>query len=124
MAPWMSRPPLLYRCRNLPWVPLFEPWGMISYAPLLALRQFGAKQFVLATDGLVSLEIAYGQSEKTQVISQVMQEWKDPHRIRLGQLIEGCTLEYIVWKRQKIKDMVLPPAKMKVSILDPIPEKP
>ena len=27
MAPWMSRPPLLYRCRNLSWVPLFRPWG-------------------------------------------------------------------------------------------------
>ena len=25
MAPWMSRPPLLYRCGNLLWVPLFGP---------------------------------------------------------------------------------------------------
>ena len=73
MAPWMSRPPLLYRYENLPWVPFFGSWGMISYAPLLVLRQFGAKQFVPATNGLVSSEITYDQSEKTQVLSQVMQ---------------------------------------------------
>ena len=97
---------------------------MISYAPLLALRQFGPKQFVPATGGLVSLEITYDQSEKTQVLSQVMQAWKNPHRPRLGQLIGGCTPKYTVWKRQKIEDMVLPLAKMKVLIPDPIPEQP
>ena len=97
---------------------------MISYAPLLVLGQFGAKQFVSTTGGLVSSEITYDQSEKTQVLSQVMQAWKDPHRTRLGQLIGGCTPEYTVWRRQKIKDMVLPPAKMRVSVPDPIPEQP
>ena len=44
--------------------------------------------------------------------------------MRLGQLIGGCTPEYTVWKRQKIEDMVLPPAKIRVSISDPIPEQP
>ena len=43
MAPWMSRPPLLHRCGNLPYVPLIRPWGIISYALLLILRQFGGK---------------------------------------------------------------------------------
>ena len=40
--------------------------------------------------------IRNGQSENTQVLSQVMQAWKDPHRTRLGQLIGGCTPEYTV----------------------------
>ena len=99
MALWMSRPPLLYRCGNLLWVPLFGPWGMISYTPLLALRQFGAKQFIPATSGLGSSEISYDQSDKIQMLSQVMQAWKEPHRTRLSQLVGGCTPEYIVWRR-------------------------
>ena len=53
-----------------------------------------------------------------------MQAWKDPHRTRLGQLIGGCTPKYTVWRRQKIKDMVPPLAKMRVSILNPILEQP
>ena len=108
MAPWMSRPPLLYRCGNLSWIPLFEPCGMISYTPLLALRQFRAKQFIPTTIGLASLEITYGKPERAQLFSQIMQAWKGPHRTRLSQLIEQCTLEYTVWKGQKIEDMVLP----------------
>ena len=98
MASWMSRPPLLYQCGNLSWVPLFGPWGMISYAPLLVLRQFRAKQFIPATVRLALLEITYGKYEEAQMLSQIMQAWKDPHRIRLGQLIGGCTLKYTVWR--------------------------
>ena len=97
--------------------------GMISYAPLLALRQFRAKQFIPATNGLASLEITYDQSKKIQVLSQIMQAWKDPHRTRLGQLIEGCTSEYTIWRRQKIEDMVHPPARMRVSVSDFIPKQ-
>ena len=97
---------------------------MISYAPLLALRQFGAKQFVPVTGGLVSSEITYDQSEKTRVLSQVMQTWKEPHRIRLRQLVGGCTPKYTVWRRQKIEDTVSLPNRMQVPIPDPIPIQP
>ena len=45
MAPWISRPPILYHCGSQSWVPFIGPWGMISYTLLLALRQFRAKQF-------------------------------------------------------------------------------
>ena len=68
----------------------FGPWEMIGYAPLLALRQLGAKRFIPATAKLASLEIIYGQSRDAQLLSQIMQAWKDPHRTRLGQLIEGA----------------------------------
>ena len=96
---------------------------MISYALLLALRQFRAKQFIPATARLASLEITYGQSEEAQMLNQTMQAWKDPQRIRLGQLIGGHTSGYTVWRRQKIKETILRPARMGVSILDPIPKK-
>ena len=74
----------------------FGPWRMISYAPLLVLRQFGVKQFIPVTIRLASLEIAYGKLEEVQLFSQVIQTWKDPHRTMLGQLIGGCTPKYTI----------------------------
>ena len=96
---------------------------MINYAPLLALRQFRVKQFISVTTGLVSLEITYGKSEEAQLLSQAMQAWKDPHKTRLGQLIGGYTPEYTVWRGQKIEDTVLPPTRMRIFVLDPIPKQ-
>ena len=96
MAPWMSRPLLLFRCEDLSWIPFFGPWGVISYAPALAIRQFEAKQFILAIADLASLEFEYGQLGQAQLLNQMLQTWKDPHRMRLGQIVRGCTPEYTV----------------------------
>ena len=41
--------------------------------------------------------------------------------MRLGQLIGGCTLEYAIWRRQKVEDVVPCLDRMKVPILDPVP---
>ena len=57
------------------------------------------------------------------MLSQIMQAWKDPYKTRLDQLIEGCTPKYIVWRRQKIEAMVLPPFRMRVPVLDLIPKQ-
>ena len=73
---------------------------------------------------LVALEITYSQSGEVQLLGQIMEAWKDLHRTRLGQLIEGHTLEYLVWRGQNIEDTVLPPTRMRVSVLDPIPKQP
>ena len=53
-----------------------------------------------------------------------MLAWKDPHRIRLSQLVRGCTLEYVVWVGRKIKNIVFPQIKIRVSVLDLIPRQP
>ena len=98
MAPWMSRPPLLFCYGNLSWIPFFGLWGVISYAFILAIRQFKAKQFILATVGLALLELMYGQPGQARLLNQMMQAWKDSHRMRLGQIVEGCTSKYTVWR--------------------------
>ena len=85
---------------------------MISYAPALAIRQFEAKQFIPTTADLASLELEYGQLGQAQLLSQMLQTWKEPHRMRLGQIVGGCTLEYTVWRRQKIEDAVSLPNRM------------
>ena len=54
----------------------------------------------------------------------MMQAWKNPHRMRLGQIVGGCTLEYTVWRRQKIEDAVPFLVRMQVSVLNPAPIQP
>ena len=49
---------------------------------------------------------------------------KEPHRTRLNQLVGGCTLEYIVWRRQKVENAVSCLDRMQVSIPDPVPVQP
>ncbi|MBA0687214.1 hypothetical protein Goari_014767, partial [Gossypium aridum] len=51
-APWMVPDEILYRCGNFDWVPLLGIWGVIGYTPLLILRQYRSRQFILATQGL------------------------------------------------------------------------
>ena len=97
---------------------------MISYAPLLALRQLEAKQFIPATVGLASLEITYEKPEGIHLLSQIMRAWKDPQKTRLDQLVRRCTPKYTVWRGRKIEDIVFSPARMRVSVPDPIPRQP
>ena len=93
---------------------------MISYAPILAIRQFETKQFIPTTIRLTLLELTYGQPGQVQLLSQMMQAWKDLHRMRLGQIVGGCTLEYTVWSRQKIEDKVFFPDRMQIPIPNPV----
>ena len=44
--------------------------------------------------------------------------------MRLGQIVGGCILEYIVWRRQKSEDAVLLLDRMQVSVPDPVPIQP
>ena len=69
---------------------------MISYTPILTIRQFGAKQFIPAIVGLTSLELMYGKSGQAQLLNQMMQAWKNPHRMRLGQIVREYTPKYTV----------------------------
>ncbi|KAG8502912.1 hypothetical protein CXB51_000768 [Gossypium anomalum] len=51
-TPWMTPSEILYHCGSFDWVPLPEIWRVVSYAPLLVLRQYKAEQFIPATQGL------------------------------------------------------------------------
>ena len=72
---------------------------MISYAPILAIRQFGTKQFILAAVELASLELMYGQPRQAELLNQMMQAWKNLHMMRLDQIVGGYTSKYTVWRR-------------------------
>ena len=40
--------------------------------------------------------------------------------MRLGQIVGGCTPEYTIWRRQKIKDIVPLLDRMQVSVSDSV----
>ena len=50
--------------------------------------------------------------------------WKDPHRIRLDQIVGECISEYTIWKRKKIEDTIPLPIRMQVSVSDLAPMQP
>ncbi|MBA0638455.1 hypothetical protein Godav_022262 [Gossypium davidsonii] len=54
-APWMVLDEILYRCGDFDWVPLLGIWKAIGYTPLLVLRQYRSRQFILVTQGLPSV---------------------------------------------------------------------
>ena len=120
----MPRAPLLYRCGDQLWVPLFGLWGAVSYALLMVLRQFLAKQFIPATTWLNRYEFMYGASREPKEVDQLIFVWKHPHRMRLGNILDKVTPEYVVWRAQKIEDKVMLPARMRIPVTDPPPKKP
>ncbi|MBA0876078.1 hypothetical protein Goshw_009529 [Gossypium schwendimanii] len=56
-APWLIPDRILYHCGGFDWVSLLRIWGAIEYAPLLAIRQYNSRQFVLATNGLAQCKM-------------------------------------------------------------------
>ncbi|KAE8736046.1 ubiquitin-like-specific protease ESD4-like [Hibiscus syriacus] len=53
-APWQIQREFFYKCGDYNWVMLLGLWGGIGYAPLLVIRQYEGRQFVLVTVGLHS----------------------------------------------------------------------
>ncbi|KAA3481560.1 coiled-coil domain-containing protein 102A-like protein [Gossypium australe] len=75
-APWMVLDEILYRCSSFDWVPLLGIWGVVGYAPLLVLRQYGSRQFVSTTYGL-----AYGENYKKRV-KEIFCAWNQIRRMK------------------------------------------
>ena len=59
-SPWFSKKSALYGCGDNLWVPLIRLWGVVSYTPLLVLRQYGSEQLIPIMHGLNNLEFEYG----------------------------------------------------------------
>ena len=73
---WFSRKLALYGCGDKLWVPLIGLWGVISYSPLLVLRQYRSKQFILATHELNHREFGYGGSGYANQLIELSKIWK------------------------------------------------
>ncbi|KAG8474231.1 hypothetical protein CXB51_033601 [Gossypium anomalum] len=66
------------------WVPLPGIWGVVGYAPLLVLRQYRARQFIPATQGLAQSDFSYKGDHYKKRMREISKAWKKPFCQFLG----------------------------------------
>ncbi|MBA0636375.1 hypothetical protein Godav_024560, partial [Gossypium davidsonii] len=81
-APWLLPDEILYRCGNFDWVPLLEIWGAVGYTPLLVLRQYRSRKFILVTQRIADCEFSYMDDGYRKKIQEVSSAWKQIRRMK------------------------------------------
>ncbi|XP_052874899.1 uncharacterized protein LOC108481082 [Gossypium arboreum] len=117
-APWMIPGEILYRCDSFDWAPLLGVWGAIGYAPLLVLRQFGLRQFVLATHGLAQSEFMYRGADYKKKVSEISSAWNKTCRLNRVAISPATTLEYIEWRSRRIDNNIPKPSGEEVRLME------
>ncbi|KAG8489443.1 hypothetical protein CXB51_017855 [Gossypium anomalum] len=97
---------VLYRCGSFDWVPLPRIWGVVGYTPLLVIRQYRARQFILITQGLAQSDFSYKGDHYKKRMREISEAWKKPFCMKI--LTEGLTstLEYKIWFSKRANDNV------------------
>ncbi|KAG8497195.1 hypothetical protein CXB51_008575 [Gossypium anomalum] len=65
------------------WVSLPGIWGVVGYTPLLVLRQYRARQFIPATQGLVQSDFSYKGDHYKKRMREIFEAWKKPFCIKI-----------------------------------------
>ncbi|KAA3482730.1 227 kDa spindle and centromere-associated protein-like protein [Gossypium australe] len=105
-APWMIPNEILYRCGNFDWVPLLGIWGAVGYAPLIALRQYGSRQFIPTTNGLAQSEFAYSGESYKKRAKEMSGAWSQVHRMKRLSAEPMTTPEYDGWRTGRVNDNI------------------
>ncbi|KAG8486490.1 hypothetical protein CXB51_019846 [Gossypium anomalum] len=92
------------------WVPLLGIWDAIGYAPLLVLRQFGLRQFVLATHGLAQSKFVYRGADYKKRVSEISSAWNRTCRLKGVAINPATTPEYVEWRGRRINDNIPKPS--------------
>ncbi|MFQ6626436.1 hypothetical protein Gotur_005308 [Gossypium turneri] len=108
-APWMLPDEILYRCGDFDWVPLLGIWGAIGYAPLLVLRQYRSRQFILVTQGLAQCEFSYKGYGYKKKIREMSNAWNQTRRMKRLVVGSRTTPKYIEWWGRRINNNILGP---------------
>ncbi|KAG8475318.1 hypothetical protein CXB51_031929 [Gossypium anomalum] len=105
-APWLVPSEVLYRCGNFDWIPLPGIWRAVRYTLLLVLRQYQARQFIPATQGLAQSDFSYKGDHYKKRMREIFEAWKKPFYMKI--LTEGSTstLEYKGWFSRRVNDNV------------------
>ncbi|MBA0871700.1 hypothetical protein Goshw_029099 [Gossypium schwendimanii] len=117
-APWMVPDEILYRCGDFDWVSLLEIWGAIGYTPLLVLRQYRSRQFILATQGLAECEFSYKGNNYKENIREMSSAWKQIHRVKRITVGATTTPEYHWWQSKRINDNIIRPIEECVRFIE------
>ncbi|KAL1183019.1 hypothetical protein V6Z11_A02G153100 [Gossypium hirsutum] len=108
-APWMIPGVILYCCSSFNCVPLLGIWGAIVYATLLALRQFGLRQFVPTTHGLTQSEFAYRGADYKKRVGEISSAWNKTCRLKGVAIGPATTPEYVEWRGRRTNDNIPEP---------------
>ncbi|KAE8666750.1 crt-like protein 1-like isoform X2 [Hibiscus syriacus] len=108
-APWLFLSDVLFRFGDSDTMTLLGLWGAVGYAPLLALRQYGARQFIPATYGLSTSEFVYHGDSYKKRIKEAAESWKKVSRMDVVAARDMLTPDYIEWRRLRKNDSILMP---------------
>ncbi|KAE8692135.1 hypothetical protein F3Y22_tig00110858pilonHSYRG00062 [Hibiscus syriacus] len=99
-----------YRRFSTTYSPLGEfitiKWHEVGYAPSLALRQYGARQFIPATYGLSISEFVYHGDNYKKMIKEVADSWKKLFRMDIVAARDMLTPDYVEWRRLRKNDNI------------------
>ncbi|XP_039047298.1 uncharacterized protein LOC120187716 [Hibiscus syriacus] len=104
--PWLAFVKILYKCGESNWVNLLGLWGGVCYAPLMVLRQFGARQFVPATSGLSKSEFVYHIDHYKKITRLMLDAWKSTFRADVVAAKVMLTPDYVVWRAVRKNDVI------------------
>ncbi|XP_016688943.2 uncharacterized protein [Gossypium hirsutum] len=110
-APWLLPDEILYRCGNFDWAPLLGIWGAVGYAPLMVLRQYRSRQFILATQGLLEFEFSYKDNGYKKKIREITSAWDQTRRMKRLAVGPTTTFEYNEWWVRRINDNIPGPTQ-------------
>ncbi|MBA0817544.1 hypothetical protein Gohar_022099 [Gossypium harknessii] len=105
-APWLIPDRILYRCGSFDWVPLLGIWRAVGYAPLLILRQYSSRQFVLATHGLAQCKFSYRGDNYKKKVKEIYHAWNQVHRMKKLAVGLMTTPEHSEWRSKRINDNI------------------
>ncbi|KAE8685239.1 hypothetical protein F3Y22_tig00111099pilonHSYRG00050 [Hibiscus syriacus] len=93
--------------------------GGVGYAPLLALRHNGARQFVPATCGLAKSEFEYHGDNYKKMIKEVVDSWKKVFRMDVVAARNMLTPDYVEWRRlRKNGNIPVPDSKIEFEAMN------
>ncbi|KAG8502644.1 hypothetical protein CXB51_001097 [Gossypium anomalum] len=105
-ASWMTPSEILYRCGSFGWVPLPGIWRVVSYTPLLVLRQYKAKQFIPAMQGLAQSDFSYKGEHYKKKMREIFEAWKKVCCVKILTKAPTATFEYKGWFSKRVNDNI------------------
>ncbi|XP_039030865.1 uncharacterized protein LOC120165406 [Hibiscus syriacus] len=77
-----------------------------GYAPLMVSRQYGSRQFILATSGLSESEFAFRRDQYKENIRKATEAWKWIHRVNLFTSSQKLSPEYEQWRINRVNENI------------------
>ncbi|XP_039033070.1 uncharacterized protein LOC120168855 [Hibiscus syriacus] len=105
-ALWLTYSDILYQCGDSINIMLLGLWGGVGYSPLLAIWQYGARQFVPVTHEIFGSEFAYHEENYKKKVKDVVELWKKIFRTDVVASKDMLTPDYIKCRKLRKNEIV------------------